>query len=627
MWWNVSTYYNHTSEGICITTISSLAVLTCPSSCSVDNNIARPSIHGGSLLIRWREVVDFACVANETIDKVIVTFKQAVSTLGTQDRIETEYYELLFSPNSSLLQNYTARFKPEFFNSFIENVPSAEQICNEAALRCQGELFPYSTLRECYRIMSSLPFKCEAECGECWDNENGIFQGDTRLCRALHMLSAKLRPTIHCAHMGNVSVKCKAESCPSSQRRPLEDVDLERAPFDAGLSTWFRILEVVVAAFLCLLPVVTYTWYRYTRIKVFQSVHQQQTKAETNLIQNMSETNYETPPLVLFPFIKCAFVMSLRNKEKERLEEDVIISSDGIVFGGCKLTALVGPSGCGKSSLMKLLCGFYQPHMKLEFELRSNARPALYTPQSTDMWPSAMTVRDILLFVSTMHDCCLDNYFEWIRICKLVDLMEQTFGSLSDGQQQRVHILAACIQPTPSVLFMDEPISALDEESAIACLLLLKNSPVEHAFVLSMHQMTPKLRRHFEKVVRMEPETKRLVKINQNIQSSNRTQDIETIFPDASPANKNPPTCSSLGCFKALLVLWHGQLRGWPVMEIAALVLCLFTAILVGLLGGQSLEDVRGFDFVPTSLSSRIPIYMVQTILGVVQQCRLLVVA
>jgi ABC-type glutathione transport system ATPase component len=225
----------------------------------------------------------------------------------------------------------------------------------------------------------------------------------------------------------------------------MKDIAEEYVPFEGGLSTWMRVLELIIAAFFLLLPLATFIWFRPVRISTFQGHADAQADVVALLAQQEREqiVDQTTQNDEVLPFIKFAFVMASKNKERQRAGEDIVLSSDGFDIGHSRMTAVVGPSGSGKSTLMKLLCGFPQPHMKLEFELQSPQYPLFYIPQSTDIWSSFLKVRDLILFTCKMNGCPFDDYLRRSAQClQLVDLMDQTFSSLSGGQQQRVHILA-----------------------------------------------------------------------------------------------------------------------------------------------------------------------------------------
>ena len=145
--------------------------------------------------------------------------------------------------------------------------------------------------------------------------------------------------------------------------------------------------------------------------------------------------------------------------------------------------AILGPSGCGKTTLLRIIGGFEIPSEgKVEFggELYSSAE--FHVPvekrnlgmvfQSFALWPH-MTVREHVEFPLNSRRCTMTPeekklaVDEAIRAVGLEKLEGRYPGELSGGQKQRVS-LARAIVSKPSILLMDEPLSALDAELKIS---------------------------------------------------------------------------------------------------------------------------------------------------------------
>ncbi|MDR1283927.1 MAG: ABC transporter ATP-binding protein [Opitutaceae bacterium] len=132
---------------------------------------------------------------------------------------------------------------------------------------------------------------------------------------------------------------------------------------------------------------------------------------------------------------------------------------------------LLGPSGCGKTTLLRLLSGFEHPdegtiHIAGEdvthhAPYRRNINQVF---QGYALFPH-MTVRQNIAFGLRMQK--LPDAEIRPRVAEVIDLMaltgfeERKPHQLSGGQRQRV-ALARAIVPRPSVLLLDEPLSALD---------------------------------------------------------------------------------------------------------------------------------------------------------------------
>lgn len=133
---------------------------------------------------------------------------------------------------------------------------------------------------------------------------------------------------------------------------------------------------------------------------------------------------------------------------------------------------LVGPSGCGKTTTLRLLAGFEEPSTGV---IRFGGRDVAGVPpedrdvgivfQNYALFPT-MTVRENVAYGLQFRDPP-DGASVEARVDELLDLVDlEGMGdrdpdALSGGQQQRV-ALARALAPGPSVLLLDEPMSALD---------------------------------------------------------------------------------------------------------------------------------------------------------------------
>ena len=138
---------------------------------------------------------------------------------------------------------------------------------------------------------------------------------------------------------------------------------------------------------------------------------------------------------------------------------------------------LAGPNGAGKSTLLKILCGYYQPEsgrvMLNERNLKhiSGAeRAALMGVLWQNVIPALdFSVREMTALVSTgkfsywqdMQPSESKKIGQELQKFELYNLSEQTFNTLSGGEQQRV-MLAGLSLLAPQIMLLDEPTSALD---------------------------------------------------------------------------------------------------------------------------------------------------------------------
>ncbi|MBN9672122.1 ABC transporter ATP-binding protein [Roseibium aggregatum] len=132
---------------------------------------------------------------------------------------------------------------------------------------------------------------------------------------------------------------------------------------------------------------------------------------------------------------------------------------------------LLGPSGCGKTTLLRMIAGFEAPTegaILLE-GADITAEPPFKRPvntvfQSYALFPH-LTVSENIAFGLEMLGRSKAETETAVREMLALVRMEEMSGrlpaQLSGGQQQRV-ALARALAPRPSVLLLDEPLSALD---------------------------------------------------------------------------------------------------------------------------------------------------------------------
>jgi len=134
---------------------------------------------------------------------------------------------------------------------------------------------------------------------------------------------------------------------------------------------------------------------------------------------------------------------------------------------------LMGRSGSGKTSLLELLCGLRFPSSGAIWigdreitNLTPGERGIGYVPQDGALFPT-MTVRENIEFALRIRGesgpgsrAAVESLAERLGIAGVLDRKPQ---HLSGGERQRV-ALARALAATPTVLVLDEPLSALDEE-------------------------------------------------------------------------------------------------------------------------------------------------------------------
>ncbi len=144
---------------------------------------------------------------------------------------------------------------------------------------------------------------------------------------------------------------------------------------------------------------------------------------------------------------------------------------------------LMGRTGCGKTTILEAACGL-RPIAAGRVYLMDRDVTALppgqrnlgLVPQDAALF-STMTVEEHLAFSLRVRKTAtkeirrrVSELAEWLGI---VHLLHRRPQGLSGGERQRVAIGRA-LAATPSVLCLDEPLSALDEQTHAGMMRLLK---------------------------------------------------------------------------------------------------------------------------------------------------------
>lgn len=133
--------------------------------------------------------------------------------------------------------------------------------------------------------------------------------------------------------------------------------------------------------------------------------------------------------------------------------------------------SLLGPSGCGKTTLLRLIGGFEDPDAgTIEIDGRSvlglppDKRHCNTVFQSYALFPHLTVFENVafpLRIRKTPRKIIDDRVMHYLSLVQLEMHAGKKPSQLSGGQKQRVAIARALINE-PSILLLDEPLSALD---------------------------------------------------------------------------------------------------------------------------------------------------------------------
>ena len=147
------------------------------------------------------------------------------------------------------------------------------------------------------------------------------------------------------------------------------------------------------------------------------------------------------------------------------------LSSVSIEVPQGRFTCLLGPSGCGKTTLLRTIAGLEKPDSGQVF---LGSRDITFLPpsvrgfgivfQSYALFPNLTARENIaygLGYKGMNPGTARKRADEMLELVGLEEEADRYPSQLSGGQQQRV-ALARALAPSPELLLLDEPLSALD---------------------------------------------------------------------------------------------------------------------------------------------------------------------
>ena len=179
----------------------------------------------------------------------------------------------------------------------------------------------------------------------------------------------------------------------------------------------------------------------------------------------------------------------------KKFGETTAINDLNIAVEDKEFLVLVGPSGCGKSTALRCLAGLEEisgGRILIGSRDVSNVAPKdrdiAMVFQSYALYPH-MSVRDNLAFALKLRRWPVDKVTarvsELAELLKITALLNRFPRKLSGGEAQRV-ALGRALAVRPSVLCLDEPLSALDDVTREEMRAVLRNVR-EHTHVTTLH--------------------------------------------------------------------------------------------------------------------------------------------
>jgi len=175
---------------------------------------------------------------------------------------------------------------------------------------------------------------------------------------------------------------------------------------------------------------------------------------------------------------------------KERQKQYVLKGVSGSFKHG-QLSGIMGPSGAGKSSLLNAISGLRTAGV--EGVIRVNKKQSCYITQE-DLHQPLMTVLELMQFacklklrasVKYKYDTVIDEVLANLHLSHRKTV---TADRLSGGERKRLSIALELVA-NPSVFFLDEPTTGLDEVTAAQTVRQLKELAMQdRTVVCTIHQ-------------------------------------------------------------------------------------------------------------------------------------------
>lgn len=159
---------------------------------------------------------------------------------------------------------------------------------------------------------------------------------------------------------------------------------------------------------------------------------------------------------------------------------------------------LVGPNGSGKSSLLKAVAGLlaHEGSTSLPSGRKDRAKQLSYLAQNCTA-PHNQNVEDIIALGRTPFLGPLSKLSEADQraiesaalACETLRYFGREFGTLSGGEQMRVHLSRALATDSP-VILADEPTTALDPYYQISLMNILRTSAdAGKTLIVALHDL------------------------------------------------------------------------------------------------------------------------------------------
>ncbi len=173
-----------------------------------------------------------------------------------------------------------------------------------------------------------------------------------------------------------------------------------------------------------------------------------------------------------------------------------------LAFRSCEFAAILGPSGCGKTTLLNIIGGL-DHYTTGDLVIRGRSTKSYkdhdwdtyrnhsigFVFQSYNLIPHQTVLRNVELALTLSGVSkaeCRRRATEALQKVGLGDQLKKKPNQMSGGQMQRVAIARALVND-PDILLADEPTGALDSETSVQVMEILKEISKEKLVIMVTH--------------------------------------------------------------------------------------------------------------------------------------------
>ena len=170
--------------------------------------------------------------------------------------------------------------------------------------------------------------------------------------------------------------------------------------------------------------------------------------------------------------------LSIQNVKKS-FGQTTVVQDFNLDIAKGEFVSFLGPSGCGKTTVLRMVAGFEEPTSgsivvsgKDITRLKPNQRNIGMVFQAYALFPNLTVAQNVAFGLKVAGVSKADSDARVKEMLSIIKLPIDEFGArypyqLSGGQQQRI-ALARALAPSPKLLLLDEPLSALDAKVRVS---------------------------------------------------------------------------------------------------------------------------------------------------------------